>query len=115
MIEVRHDASAHRFTAEVEGQRAVLEYEIVGDTMIITHTGVPAAIGGRGIAGELVRAALDTARTAGWQVHSVCSYAAAFIAKHPDAAARAHVDELLDESLEESFPASDSPSVGRSS
>jgi len=115
MTEVKHDASAHRFTAEVEGQRAVLDYEIVGDTMIITHTGVPKAIGGRGIAGELVRAALDAARAAGWKVNSVCSYAAAYIAKHPEATARAHEEELLDESLEESFPASDSPSVGRSS
>jgi len=115
MIEVEHEAAAHRFTAHADGQRAVLDYEIVGDTMTITHTGVPKAIEGRGIAGELVRAALSAARAAGWKVIPVCSYAAAYIAKHPDAATRAHEEELLDESLEESFPASDSPSVGRSS
>ena len=26
MIEIRHDAAAHRFTAEVEGRQAVLDY-----------------------------------------------------------------------------------------
>jgi hypothetical protein len=34
---------------------------------------------------------------------------------HPDAADKQHVDDLLDEALEESFPASDSSSVGGSS
>ena len=59
MTEVRHDeAAAHRFSTEVDGQRAVLDYTLVDDVMTITHTGVTAAIGGRGIAGELMRAAL---------------------------------------------------------
>ena len=45
-----------------------------------------------------------------------CSYAAAYMAKHPqDSAEQRHIDELLDEALDESFPASDSPSVGGSS
>ena len=34
------------------------------------------------------------------------------MAKHPD---KQHMDELLDEALDESFPASDSPSVGGTS
>ena len=59
MIEVRHDTAACQFIADVEGRRAVLDYTICGDVMTITHTGVPAAIGGRGIAGELVRARLE--------------------------------------------------------
>jgi len=115
MIEVNHDARAHRFTAEVDGERAVLDYTISGDVMTITHTGVPQAISGRGIAGELVRAALNTARNAGWKVIAECSYAAAYLAKHPEYAERQHVEDLLDEALQETFPASDPPSVGRSS
>lgn len=121
MIEVSHDTGARRFTTEVDGQRAVLDYTIAGDVMTITHTGVPQAIGGRGIAGELMRAALDTAQQAGWKVIAACSYAAAYLAKHPDAAAqrryeeRLHEEELLDEALNDTFPASDPPSVGQSS
>ena len=56
------------------------------------------------------------ARAAGWSVTAACSYAAAYMAKHPqDSAEQRHVDDLLDEALDESFPASDSPSVGGSS
>ena len=45
---------------------------------------VPEAIGGRGIAGELVRAALDHARAAGWKVRAECAYSDAWIGKHPE-------------------------------
>jgi predicted GNAT family acetyltransferase len=114
MTEVNHDATAHRFTTEVDGQHAVLDYTVSGDVMTITHTGVPQAIGGRGIAGQLMRAALMTARDAGWKIIPACSYAAAYLAKHPEYAKRQHDDELLDEALMESFPASDPPSIGNS-
>lgn len=115
MTEVRHDAAAHRFTAEVDGERAVLDYTITGNVMSITHTGVPAAIGGRGIAADLMRAALRTARSGGLTVNPVCSYAAAYLSKHPEEDPGPHEEDLLDEALDESFPASDSPSVGQSS
>jgi predicted GNAT family acetyltransferase len=119
MMQVRHDAAAHRFTTEVDGERAVLDYSLSAGVMTIIHTGVPEPIEGRGIAGELMRAALSAARSNGWRVVPVCSYAAAYIASHPDEASgdnpSQHQSDLLDEALEESFPASDPPSVGRSS
>jgi predicted GNAT family acetyltransferase len=83
--------------------------------MSITHTRVPPAIGGRGVAAELMRAALSAAGDAGWSVHPVCSYAVAYMAKHPQDPDRQHIEDLLDEALDESYPASDSPSVGGSS
>jgi predicted GNAT family acetyltransferase len=82
MIDVHHDAVARRFSAEVEGIQAVLDYTIDGNAMTITHTGVPREIGGRGIAGELMRAALGVARDAGWRIIPACSYAAAYMARH---------------------------------
>jgi hypothetical protein len=115
MIAVSHDAAGHRFTAEVEGSHAQLDYTLAGTVMTITHTRVPAAIGGRGVAAELTSAALSAARAAGWSVNPACSYAAAYMAKHPQPSGRQHVEDLLDEALDESYPASDSPSVGGSS
>jgi uncharacterized protein len=115
MITVSHDAAGHRFTAEVDGSHAQLDYTLAGTVMTITHTRVPAAIGGRGVAAELTRTALSAARAAGWSVNPACSYAAAYMAKHPQASDRQHVEDLLDEALDESYPASDSPSVGGSS
>ena len=116
MSTIEHDPGAHRFTTEVEGRRAQLDYTLAGRNMTITHTRVAPEIRGRGIAAELMSAALSTARAAGWSVTAACSYAVAYMAKHPqESAEQRHVDDLLDEALDESFPASDSPSVGSSS
>jgi uncharacterized protein len=116
MSTISHDEKAKRFTTEVDGQHAELDYTLTGSVMTITHTGVPKAIGGRGIAAELMHAALRAAETAGWSVIPSCSYAVAYMRKAaqqpPD---KKHIEDLLDEALEESFPASDSPSVGGSS
>jgi hypothetical protein len=57
---------------------------------------------------------LGAARTAGWTVNPACSYAAAYMRRHPDKDELQHQEDLLDEALDESFPASDSPSVGGS-
>ena len=111
---IEHDDKQQRFSALVSGHRAVLDYRLAGDVMTITHTGVPPAIGGQGVAAELMRAALAAAGAHGWSVNPACSYAAAYMQRHPDKAERAHTEALLDEALDESFPASDPPSVGRS-
>ncbi len=51
---------------------------------VAEHTIVPPAIGGRGIAGELVKALIADAREQGFLIDPVCSYVAAQFAKHPD-------------------------------
>lgn len=81
-VSIQHDAAGHRFFTEVDGHRAVLDYELENGTMVITHTGVPEAIGGRGIAASLTRFALDHARSAGWKVVPACTYAASYIQRH---------------------------------
>jgi predicted GNAT family acetyltransferase len=114
MIAVEHDQAAHRFTTTVDGHRGVLDYTLADGVMTIVHTGVPAQIGGRGVAAELMKAALKAARVAGWKVDPACSYAAAYMRRHLDGDEKQHEENLLDEALDESFPASDPPSVGRS-
>lgn len=81
---IRHDARAGRFSTEVDGVEAELAYRLDGDRMTILHTGVPEAIGGRGIAGRLVQAAMDHARAEGLKVHPACAYASAWMDKHPE-------------------------------
>lgn len=83
-VAVTHLPAAHRFEAVVEGTHCVLEYGLDDGRMTITHTGVPSAVGGRGVAGALVRAALTHARDAGWRVVPACSYAAAWMQRHPE-------------------------------
>ncbi|MGB6103460.1 MAG: GNAT family N-acetyltransferase [Pusillimonas sp.] len=81
---VQHNAGAQRFEWIEDGIASELVYELQNGVMSILHTGVPEAVGGRGIAADLARAALDTARHQGWLVRPVCSYVAAYIQKHPE-------------------------------
>lgn len=85
-LDIRHDRAAHRFTAEVDGVECVLDYRLEGTRMSITHTGVPEQVGGRGIASALVSAAFEAARAEGWKVVPACSYAAAWVPRHPEVA-----------------------------
>ncbi len=82
--DVRHNPQSSRFEAQVDGHACVLDYRLDGKTMIITHTGVPSAVGGRGIASDLTRTALEHARSEGWTVVPACSYADAYIRRHPE-------------------------------
>ncbi len=81
--EIEHDAQAARFSTVVDGREALLEYLRGDGAITITHTGVPMAIGGRGIAAALVLAAFEYARAAGLKVVPQCAYAAAWVRRHP--------------------------------
>jgi len=83
-MDIVHDPAGHQFRVEVDGHLGVVDYTLRDGAMIITHTEVPSSIGGRGIAAELTRTALDTARRKGWKVVPACPYAAAFIRRHPE-------------------------------
>ncbi len=83
-IQVKHDPNSHRFLASVDGVQAELVYECNAGVMRLTHTGVPSAIGGRGVAAELVRTALEHARAEGLKVVPACSYVAGFMKSHPE-------------------------------
>lgn len=72
------------FEAALPEGRAVLDYELSADRMLIVHTEVPPELRGRGLAGKLVRAALEHARAQGLRVEPRCSYAAEWIGRHPE-------------------------------
>lgn len=84
MSDIHHHEAQGRFETRVDGQPCILDYQLRDGTMIIQHTGVPAPVEGRGIAAQLTRAALDTARQRGWRVRPVCSYAVSYLARHPE-------------------------------
>lgn len=81
---IQHHESAHRFEWTEEGHLCVLDYVLQESTASFTHTGVPVPVEGRGIAADLVRCGLETARARGWRVRPLCSYVAAYMRKHPE-------------------------------
>jgi len=82
-LAVVHDTAASRFEATVDGQLSVCQYRVFGKVMMLTHTGVPPALRGRGIAAALVQAALDHARSNNLKVRPDCSYAEVYMQRHP--------------------------------
>lgn len=84
---ITHDDAAGRFETVVDGVTAELDYRRTGDLIELTHTGVPKEIGGRGVAGRLMEAAVDLAKAENLTVVPSCSYARHWLDAHPDAAA----------------------------
>jgi predicted GNAT family acetyltransferase len=57
---------------------------MVDGGIMFTHTEVPEALGGRGLAKTLVRAGLKAARERGLKVLPVCPFFARYITEHPE-------------------------------
>ncbi len=74
----------NRFTLTVDGVEAQLVYRLDGDLLVLEHTEVPEEVGGRGIGGRLVRAAVERAAEDGLRLAPWCPYARRWIEKHPD-------------------------------
>jgi predicted GNAT family acetyltransferase len=83
-MQIADNAAKSRFETTVDGETASLLYRLAGDTITLVHTEVPVALGGRGIGGELARAALDSARARGLKVVPTCPFVRAYIARHPE-------------------------------
>jgi predicted GNAT family acetyltransferase len=80
----RHEPENSRFVALLDGAQGVLQYRNVGDGVLdYFHTYVPPELRGRGIAGELVAAALTYARENGFKVLPTCPFVARVIDADP--------------------------------
>ncbi|MEN3748535.1 GNAT family N-acetyltransferase [Sphingomonas sp. HF-S3] len=82
--EITNDAAASRYETTVDGITAYAAYTVADDVVTFTHTIVPEALGGRGIASRLIRFALDDVRARGLKIVPRCPFVAAYIEKHPE-------------------------------
>lgn len=78
------DVTTHRFRYETDEGTAQLVYRLEGDRLVLIHTEVPEAMGGQGIGGKLVAAAVERARASGETIDPQCPYARSWLEKHPD-------------------------------
>lgn len=83
---VTHNAAAQRFELTVDGLLCEATYRLSNGVMWMNHTGVPPALEGRGLASQLVAAAVAHAREQGLKIKPVCSYVAVWMRRHPEAA-----------------------------
>lgn len=83
--QVSHDPDAAQYEARLGDDVAgYLAYERRDDGVALLHTVVDPAHEGKGVAGALVRAAVDDARESGTPVLPYCSYVRGWLQRHPD-------------------------------
>jgi hypothetical protein len=80
---VQHEPVHQRFTLPTT-PISVLDYQRQAGRVVFTHTGVPPAYQGQGLAAQLVRAGLQWARAEGLQVIPACSYVQLYLQRHPE-------------------------------
>jgi predicted GNAT family acetyltransferase len=81
-----------RLEINTDGVLAELVYHKNGKRLMLVHTEVPDALGGHGLGGKLVLAAVDKAVANGMTVVPLCPYARSWLERHPDAAAKVTID-----------------------
>jgi uncharacterized protein len=79
------NTAAARFEVTIDGHLAELVYRLDGDRLVLVHTEVPEALGGRGLGGHLVEAAIARATADGLTIRPECPFARGWLEKHPDA------------------------------
>lgn len=76
-----------RIYAEKDGELiAEITFPEEDGVAVIDHTFVDDSLRGQGVAGQLVRAAVDQIRGERKQARAVCSYAKAWFERHPEEA-----------------------------
>lgn len=89
---VRDDRTQGRFLLEQDGATAQLVYDSEPGRLVLVHTEVPDALGGRGIGGRLVSAAVARADAEGLTIVPRCEFAQRWLRKHPDATTGVDID-----------------------
>ncbi len=85
MDEVQHDSESKKFFIKNKGQEAHMTYHYQdNETLVYAHTFVPPELRGSGLAGKVVRTALEWARSQGLKVVPTCSYVQKFVRRHPE-------------------------------
>jgi predicted GNAT family acetyltransferase len=83
-FQVIHNTNEKCFEIHSEAQTAELNYRLLGNTIIFTHTGVPPALEGRGIGSLLVKTGLEYARKNNLKVQSLCWFVTRYIQRHAE-------------------------------
>lgn len=84
-IELLKNAERSRYEVHLAGRRVGLaDYYERDGVVVIPHTETLPEFGGRGLAGKLVRFALDDIADQGKRVDPACPFVAAYIRRNPE-------------------------------
>ncbi len=84
-LKVEHDAANHLFFIKVKGGNAEISYDKHADDYLdLTHTYVPGASRGFGIASDLTEQVLKFARENQYKIKPSCPFIKNYIDKNPE-------------------------------
>jgi predicted GNAT family acetyltransferase len=81
---VTHEKDNERFVVYIEGNEVYVEYTMAGNEINLYHTFTDPALRGKGLAAQVVRAALEFTKENNLKVIPTCSYVQAFMAKNDE-------------------------------
>lgn len=88
--DIRDEIEARRYVLDIDGQTAIVTYNLIEGGLMVTETLVPEALEGRGIASRLARHVLADVRARGLVILPVCPFFAGYLKKHPEWAEVVH-------------------------
>ena len=84
-IETRDNPGAEQWELWVDGELAVFAaYHDHGNRRTFTHTETQDGFEGKGLASDLVKVALDDAKSRGLEINPVCPFVRGWIERHPE-------------------------------
>lgn len=73
-----------RFETEIEGYKAFVEYTVRPGILVLKHTVVDKALGGKGVGSEMIEKVLLEIELRGLKVVPECPFIEKYIEKHPE-------------------------------
>ena len=86
MPEVKDNPALGRFEMVEAGQVVFADYRRDGERLFIDHVEAPPALRGTGAAGRFMQGLVAEARREGATLVPICSYAVAWLRRHPQPA-----------------------------
>ena len=84
IYELVHNEEACQYEYHIDGYLARVVYKEKNGVLHLTNTFVPKELGGRGIAGALVKDVMDDIEKRTLKMKPGCSYIVAYVEKHPE-------------------------------
>ena len=88
--EIHDNAALKRYELPVDGEVAIVTYNLSPPNLMITETLVPERLEGQGIASRLAKHVLADAKARDLLILPVCPFFSAYIQKHPEHAEAVH-------------------------
>ncbi|MDO9610171.1 MAG: GNAT family N-acetyltransferase [Brevundimonas sp.] len=88
--DIHDNPELHRYELAVDGEVAIVTYNLSPPNLMITETLVPQRLEGQGIASRLAKHVLADAKARDLLILPVCPFFSAYLKKHPEQADVVH-------------------------